>query len=43
MVVSDSTKTQSLANIFGYNKTIVPFTGMQALLNSEYLGGNAQH
>lgn len=43
MVVSDSTKTQSLANIFGYNKTIVPFSGMQTLLDSEYLGGNTPH
>jgi glutamate synthase domain-containing protein 2 len=40
MVVSDSTKTQSLAGIFGYNKTKVPFESMESLLNSSFLGGN---
>ena len=40
MVVSDSTKTQSLAGIFGYNKTKVPFESMESLLHSSFLGGN---
>ena len=38
MVMGDN-KTHSLATTFGYNKTAVPFEGVEKLLNSPYLGG----
>ena len=39
MVMGDNNKTNSLANTFGYNKTPVPFEGVEKLLNSPFLGG----
>jgi glutamate synthase domain-containing protein 2 len=39
MVMGDNNKTHSLATTFGYNKTVVPFEGVEKLLNSPYLGG----
>ena len=39
MVMGDNNKTSSLATTFGYNKTLVPFEGVEKLLNSPFLGG----
>jgi glutamate synthase domain-containing protein 2 len=39
MVMGDNNKTHSLSTTFGYNKTVVPFEGVEKLLNSPYLGG----
>ncbi len=39
MAMGDNNKTQSLSNTFGYDKTPVPFKGVNALLQSPYLGG----
>jgi glutamate synthase domain-containing protein 2 len=39
MVMGDNNKTHSLATTFGYNKTEVPFEGVEQLLSSLFLGG----
>lgn len=39
MVMGDNNKTHSLSITYGYNKTIVPFEGVQKLLDSPFLGG----
>ncbi len=35
-------KTTSLAEHYGYQKTVVPFIGIESLLNSPYLGGHSK-
>ena len=42
--MGDNNKTISLADNYGYLKTIVPYSGLDALLNCPHLGGkNADH
>ena len=37
--LGDKMLTQPLANVYGYNKVIVPFDGVETAMNCQYLGG----
>ncbi|MEL4308454.1 FMN-binding glutamate synthase family protein [Joostella sp. CR20] len=38
--LGDKSLTQPLANVYGYNKVVVPFEGTESLLNCPHLGGH---